>query len=144
MRRRHKQPTLWRKVKTNDMKIEISIPNLGAMPGTCAWVADYLNNVELSYRKMKFGGTGLFYKHKEDKPDQWQFLGRPETGEDYGCEINKGFAFIPPTSAGSYEPTGMFDIPLTPAAKTYVREFISRAVDAFEAAWENDALTEKE
>lgn len=126
------------------MKIEISIPNLGAMPGTCAWVADYLANVELSYRKMKYGGTGLFYRHKEDGPNQWQFLACPETGDDEGCETDKGFAFVPPTSVGKFDPVGMFDIPLTPAAEKYVREFISQAVDAFEVAWENDALTETE
>lgn len=116
------------------MKIEISIPDLGNNVGTCKWVANELSQIEFEFRTMKYGGIALWYKNKNES--KWKWFASPDF-HDYlgGAEYSK-FQCVDTSTTDNA--SALFNVPLTPAAKKYTWDFITKVIDEFENQWEND------
>ena len=120
-------------------QIEIKIEDKGAATGTLGWFKKLMENSELVIRKNANGTPGMYLKTVDDKGDvKYRFLCRKWDGfsdpfgyitsDNYLCEIPQGRNGV----------VGLFNVPLTPACKKAVEEFIQSAKEAFAEWWEND------
>jgi len=120
------------------MNVQVNIPKIGKQYGTCAWVADYLNNLEFEFKKMREGGVALYYRVK-DSGNKWNWFASPQTWDNMGGDSYKDFACLFPYHE-NYDFEMLFGHPLTPAAFDYTQRFICEVVDRFAEQWEGDSL----
>ena len=119
--------------------LKISIPEMGNREGTLNWVAEQLSDTTFKVAPNKFNVPCVWYKLKYGK--KFHILVKPhqnETAEqDWMFYREYGNLYIEHATNKDNHVWGMFSF-LTPAAKTYVNEFIEEVADEFERYIEED------
>lgn len=137
------------------MDIQHSIPAIGENPGSIGWLAQKLEDTELTVSETKSGVTALFADFPDE--DGLTFVARPYTsisdqmaGDHAGFDrTTKGddtFKVVPVSTKSQDNPSaderGLFGA-LTPAAEDAAEDWRDSAVDAFIEQWTRDGEDEK-
>lgn len=121
-----------------EITINISVAIKGNAIGTLGWFNDLLTHSELVIRNCRDGQAGMFLAvtTKDGKKEHY-FICKCFTYENAGIgyQYNDNYMWVAPVS--DYHNAGLFDVPLTPACKTKVKELIETALNKFAEYWES-------
>jgi hypothetical protein len=136
-------------LKSTIMKntIEIKIECKGQAVGTLGWFNSIIKDSELVIKNNKIGLPSMFLKMNLSKtgdivPHDFKFIcrafSRSEAEDTRGYRTKDNYMFVYSIDDPYHEKFGLFDVPLTPACREKVVEFIESAVEKYSEWWEND------